>query len=605
VVISVERTFYEKFPQFAEGRPRSFAQPVVGLLRHVACEARINAALAETAPLSGFDFVERVLDHFHISYTVANTDRENIPVDGRVVIVANHPLGALDALALIHLVGSVRRDVKVLANDVLLQFQPLGSLLLPLPVFGAGSALGGARDAYRALEDDAALIVFPSGEVSRMHPLGVRDAAWSPGFARLALKTGAPVLPVRISAQNSPMFYGVSMLAKPLASLLLVREMFGSTNARIGFNIGELMSCKALAESGLAPRQIAAHMRRHVYRLAHRRPTVFPTSAAVAHPESTLAVRRAMRRAERLGQTQDGKQILLLDTEQDCAAMREIGRLRELAFRCVGEGTGARRDLDRFDSHYRHLLLWDDNALAIVGAYRLGEAATILRERGTAGLYSLTLFEYADPAPAFLSVAVELGRSFVQPAYWGSRTLDYLWRGIGAYLSVRPDVRYVFGPVSLTAALPGPAREWIAHYHRHYFGHRAGDSAAMARARNPFAISRDVAIAAQAEWAGRSPVEGLVRLRARLDALDAQLPTLYRQYVDLCEPEGVHFLDFGLDPSFGGCVDGLVRLDLQYLRPAKRARYLKGAPAAGWHEASEKNFAASAVTNPSPAAVKL
>ncbi|MET0230761.1 MAG: lysophospholipid acyltransferase family protein [Rhodanobacteraceae bacterium] len=575
-MISVERSFYEKFPQFAAGRARSFAQPVVDLLRRVACEERINATLASLAPCTGFDFVERALEQFRVSYSLANTDRENVPVEGRVVIVANHPLGAFDALALIHLVGSVRRDVRILANDVLMQLEPLASLLLPLPVFGAGSALGGAREAYRALERDEAVIVFPAGEVSRMRPTGVRDSAWSPGFARLAMKTDSPVLPVHIAAQNSPLFYGASMLAKPLASLLLAREMFGASKARIGFNIGELVPCKALTDSTLAPARVAAHMRRHVYRLARRRPTVFPTSSAIAHPESPLAVRAALRRAERLGETHDRKQILLLDSVQDCPAMRELGRLRELAFRRVGEGTGARRDLDRFDGHYRHLVLWDENALAIVGAYRLGEARTILAERGTDGLYSSTLFDYATPAPAFLHDAVELGRSFIQPAYWNSRSLDALWQGIGAYLRARPDVRYLFGPVSLTAALASPAREWIAHYHRHYFG----DSEALARARNPFVISREVAIAADAEWAGRSPEQGFARLRARLDALDAQLPTLYRQYVDLCEPAGVRFLDFGIDPSFGGCVDGLVRLDIEHLRAAKRARYLKTRPAA-------------------------
>jgi hypothetical protein len=190
-------------------------------------------------------------------------------------------------------------------------------------------------------------------------------------------------------------------------------------------------------------------------------------------------------------------------------------------------------------------------------------------------LYSSTLFDYAQPTPAFLDAAVELGRSFVQPAYWGSRSLDYLWQGIGAYLRARPDVRYLFGPVSLTAALSGPAREWIAHYHRHYYG----DSDALARARNPFVVSREVDVAAQAEWAGRSCIEGLARLRERLAGFDAQLPVLYRQYVDLCEPAGVRFLDFGVDPSFGGCVDGLVRLDIQHLRAAKRARYLKAAAA--------------------------
>lgn len=571
-MISVERSFYERFPRLAEGRPRELARPVIELLRRVACEERINAFLAETKGLVGFAFVERAIELLQLRYSVANTDRENIPVEGRVVIVANHPLGALDALALIHLVGSVRRDVKVLANDLLLQFTQLKPLLLPLPVFGGGSAHGGARAAYRALENDEALIVFPAGEVSRMRAAGVRDATWSPGFVRLALKTGAPVVPVHIAAQNSPMFYGVSMLAKPLSSLLLPREMFGAARARIELQVGENVPAAALTQSTQQPQRIAQQMRTHVYRLPRRRPTVFPTSTAIAHPEPALAVRRALREAEQLGETRDGKQILLLDAHADNPALREIGRLRELAFRRVGEGTGARRDLDRYDLHYRHIVLWDEQALTIAGAYRLGEAGPILRERGSAGLYSASLFDYAPAANEFLDGAVELGRSFVQPAYWGSRSLDYLWQGIGAYLRCRP-VRHLIGPVSLSAALPLAAREWIVHYHRHYFG----DPERLAVARNPFVVSAQVEAEASAAWSGRTQAEALAHLRARLDGMGAQLPVLYKQYADVCEPDGVRFLAFGVDPAFGGCVDGLVRLDLTRLRPAKRSRYLGGA----------------------------
>lgn len=571
-MISVERSFYERFPRLAEGRPRELARPVIELLRRVACEERINAFLAETKGLVGFAFVERAIELLQLRYSVANTDRENIPVEGRVVIVANHPLGALDALALIHLVGSVRRDVKVLANDLLLQFTQLKPLLLPLPVFGGGSAHGGARAAYRALENDEALIVFPAGEVSRMRAAGVRDATWSPGFVRLALKTGAPVVPVHIAAQNSPMFYGVSMLAKPLSSLLLPREMFGAARARIELQVGENVPAAALTQSTQQPQRIAQQMRTHVYRLPRRRPTVFPTSTAIAHPEPALAVRRALREAEQLGETRDGKQILLLDAHADNPALREIGRLRELAFRRVGEGTGARRDLDRYDLHYRHIVLWDEQALTIAGAYRLGEAGPILRARGPAGLYSASLFDYAPAANDFLDGAVELGRSFVQPAYWGSRSLDYLWQGIGAYLRCRP-VRHLIGPVSLSAALPLAAREWIVHYHRHYFG----DPERLAVARNPFVVSAQVEAEASAAWSGRTQGEALAHLRARLDSMGAQLPVLYKQYADVCEPDGVRFLAFGVDPAFGGCVDGLVRLDLTRLRPAKRSRYLGGA----------------------------
>src|SRR5215470_3172590 len=191
-MISVERSFFEKFPRLAHGRARVLSRPVVEVLRAVACEERINRGLAELAPYSGFAFVERVLESFRIGYRVAHDERENIPAEGRVLIVANHPLGAFDALVLLHLVGSIRRDVRILANDVLAQVAPLANLLLPVNVFGASDASAGRmRNVYRALEAGQAVIVFPSGEVSRVTAPGVRDPRWSPGFVRLARRTGA------------------------------------------------------------------------------------------------------------------------------------------------------------------------------------------------------------------------------------------------------------------------------------------------------------------------------------------------------------------------------------------------------------------------------
>jgi len=568
-MISVERSFFEKFPRLAAGRARSFSQPVVELLRKIACEERINRVLADLAPLTGFDFVERALEKFGVSYRIAHTDRENIPAEGRIVIVANHPLGAFDALALVHLVGGVRRDVRILANDVLSQLAQLSSLLLPVNVFGSGASAARLRDAYRALENEQALIVFPAGEVSRMGPQGVRDGRWSSGFVRMARHAGASVLPVHIAAHNSPTFYGVSMLAKPLSSLLLPREMF--VPQQLGISVGEPVAASELGTNQAEP--VAQAMRRHVYQLAKRRPTVFATSRTIAHPESPLAIRHALKRAQQLGATQDGKRILLIDAQPDCPVLREIGRLRELSFRRVGEGSGLRRDLDRFDTHYRHLVLWDEQALAIVGAYRLGEGARILAAQGLPGLYSSTLFDYFPPAREFIAEGVELGRSFVQPAYWNSRSLDYLWQGIGAYLRHRPDLRYLFGPVSISAALPPAAREWIVHCHRHYFG----DGEGLAVSRNPLRVAAHVEAAAAQAWADKDAKAGLIQLKRQLAQMECAIPTLYKHYVDLCEPEGVRFLAFGTDPAFGHCVDGLIRLDLRFLRAAKRSRYLAAA----------------------------
>ncbi|HZW76171.1 MAG TPA: GNAT family N-acetyltransferase, partial [Caldimonas sp.] len=268
--------------------------------------------------------------------------------------------------------------------------------------------------------------------------------------------------------------------------------------------------------------------------------------------------------------TSDGKRILLVEARPDCPVLREIGRLRELSFRRVGEGTGARRDTDRFDLHYRHLLLWDEPALAIAGAYRLGEGGHVLATHGIDGLYSASLFGYAPAARAFVEQGVELGRSFIQPAYWNSRSLDSLWQGIGAYLRSRPHVRYLFGPVSISAQVGEAARHWIVHFHRHFFADRDG----LAVSRNRFAVRDDVAVDADRLWCGQDVRSAQLLLKRQLAALGAQLPVLYKHYVDLCESDGVRFLDFGRDPAFADCVDGLIRLDLAMLRAAKRERYL-------------------------------
>lgn len=569
-MISVERSFYTAFPAWSQGRARSLTQPVVSLLRRVICEAQINQTVADLAHLRGLPFVAAALDYLAFSYRVAPTDRAHLPAEGRVLVVANHPLGGLDALALIDLVGSVRSDVRIVGNRVLRQIAGLGDLLIDCDVF-AGEARAGLREVYRALEREQAVILFPAGEVSRVRPQGIRDGRWAPGFARFAARCGAPVVPVHIDAHNSPAFYSASMLAKPLGTLMLPRQLFAARDSRISLSIGHPVAAADLQRDAQSSEQIAAAMRDHVYRLARRKPPRFTTSRSVAHPLPPLRVRDALERGRVLGQTSDGKRIVLLPGDSSCPALLEVGRLRELAFRRVGEGTGLPRDLDRHDPYYQHLLLWDDARFDIVGAYRLGEAAPILAEHGLAGLYSSSLFDYRPEAGAFLDQAVELGRSFVQPKYWGTRSLDYLWQGIGAFLRSRPGLRNLIGPVSLSRDLPDEVRHWIMAAHRHYFG-----ATPFAAARNPARVPAAVE-AAVGDWLHGLEVEqGLAELRRRVQARGVGYPVLYRQYADLCQPDGLIFADFGVDPAFGHCIDGLVRVDLQRLKPHKRSRYIEG-----------------------------
>lgn len=568
-MLSVERTLTERLPWLAQ-HPR-IRRPMAGLLGRLADEAGFNRVLDAVGQTEGFEFVERALDHLDASWHVNAREREHIPVDGALLVVANHPLGMIDALALLQLVGSVRSDVRILGNDWLGAIKPLRPLLLPVDVFGKGAA-SKLRDVYRALEQGEALVVFPAGEVSRMGAGGVRDGRWSDGFARLAKRSGAPVLPIHVAARNSAAFYGLSMLAKPLSTAMLPREAVAPVKRRVGFSVGALVSAQELFErSAGSSEQAARLMRRHVYRVGRGRGLVFGGQAPLAHPEPAERVAaELLAQGEKLADLSDGKQAWLLKGSADSAVLREIGRLRELTFRKVGEGTNARRDLDAFDPHYEHLLLWDPAALRIVGSYRFGHGGRLIAERGLAGLYTASLFSYSPALESRLAQGLELGRSFIAPAYWRSRALDQLWQGIGLYLQRHPELRYLFGPVSMSVSLPREAREWIAAAYQHYFG-----VPGLAAARQPFVVSPSVIAVVRRALEGLDAQAGLGKLKHHLDALGVSLPVLYRQYVDLVEPEGVQFLDFGEDPGFSGCVDGLVMLDLDHLKPAKRERYLK------------------------------
>ncbi|WP_428610200.1 GNAT family N-acyltransferase [Sedimenticola sp.] len=569
-MLNVEQVITNRFPEFFETKPRLLSRPLVRFLRLLFNEREINHFLERNAGITGLDFIEKVLEYFDLDYSLSSKELENIPPSGRAVIVANHPLGALDALALILMVSRVRSDIRVIANDLLSSLKPLNELLLPVDNFGGGSAKSHIKRIYDSLQKERAVIVFPAGEVSRLRPNGVRDVHWKPGFLQFAKRTASPIVPVYIDAKNSPLFYGVSMLSKPLAALLLVREMFRQRRNTIGFHIGEAIPIHTISESGITPKAQVKMLRKHLYRIGQRRNGIFATEKSIAHPESRQSLRAELREAELLGTTTDDKQIILSDWKTDSSFIREIGRLRELSFRKVGEGTGQRRDVDNYDQYYQHLVLWDDTQLEIAGAYRFGDAASIVDGRGLEGLYSASLFKLDPAFTAFCTQGLELGRSFVQPAFWGSRALDYLWQGLGAYVRHHPNVRYLFGPVSISSRYPVPARDMIVYYFSHYYGSRRG----LAESYNPYRINQGALDECKQIFSGEDAKGDFQELKHQLSLFNLTVPTLYKQYTELCEEGGVQFLAFGVDPQFADCVDGLILVDLDKVKASKRKRYI-------------------------------
>lgn len=567
-MFTVDEVLLKHYPSVAN-KPL-LSKSLTFLLRRLLHEREMHEFSDKYPHLRGLDFVEQVLDYFKISYSVRDVEKEHIPSTGRLVIIANHPIGSLDALALIKLVSEVRKDIKVIANQLLMALTPLHPLLLPVNNMQGGTPKEHIHNIQQYLSQEGVVIVFPAGEVSRLRPQGIRDTKWQSGFLRIAKQNKAPILPVFIDAKNSTLFYSLSMLYKPLASMLLVTEMFKQQRKHLPMRIGELIPLTSFFGSTLTKKLQVSLFKKHLYKIGNDKAGIIQTQNAIAMPENRVELMHSLKRdCEHLGQTVDGKIIYLYQPSESSPILREIGRLREIAFRAVGEGTNKKRDIDHYDQDYFQLILWDPEELEIAGAYRLGDAKKLLKNKGIKGIYSSSLFDYGPAMDMYFEQGLELGRSFVQPKYWGKRSLDYLWYGIGAFLQKHPHYRYLFGPVSLSNSYPAPAKDLLVQFYTLYFKHPA----TIATAKTPYHfMSSGTEI-----FVGNNYQQDFTTLKHLLSNMGMSVPTLYKQYTETYDEGGVHFIDFNIDPDFNDCIDGLVIGDISMLKAKKRARYMPNA----------------------------
>ena len=568
-MISVDKVIAANLPQLENSpKVKGLVKKGLGYLLH----EQEFITFGNTYPhLQGLEFVEQVLDELNFDTRYKPKQIEHIPNEGKLVIVANHPIGSLDALALIKVLSTVRQDLKVVANRMLMAVSAMHSLLLPVDNLSGMSKKQELSNIQNHLKGGGALLIFPAGEVSRLGPTGIKDCKWNSGFLRMAKKANCPILPIFIKAKNSPLFYGTSMIYKPLASLLLVAEMFKQRQKSLEFEIGASIPPESYLIENLKDKEIVNLIRKQLYRLTTKKTLPLKTQTPIAVPECRKELKRAIEQCQLLGKTHDGMHIHLYQYVGSSPIFRELGRLREIAFRAVGEGSGKRRDIDKYDMDYQHLVLWDPMQLELVGAYRLACAQQIIQKHGREGLYTDSLFSYTDAMTPYLHQGIELGRSFVQPKYWGRKSLDYLWYGIGAFIKNYPQYRYLFGAVSVSNALPEQAKAMLVYYYQHYYK----SSIELATPNNELKLTEQQLTQCNILFNGNDVKEDFVELKHVLANMGAQVPTLFKQYTELCNPGGVQFLSFSIDPDFNNCIDGLVLVDLKSVKENKAKRYLE------------------------------
>ncbi|MCG3711973.1 GNAT family N-acyltransferase [Aliarcobacter butzleri] len=567
-MIDIQKEIEKKFPKIKE-KENVLKKSLLKIAKKIVHEDSINQFLSQNSHLKGFDFVDAVLDYFDFDYTVSSNDLQNIPSTGKVIIIANHPLGGLDALCLLKLVGQIRKDVKILANDFLVGFEALYSLMIPLDNFKDRQSKESIKKIYEALKNEEAIIIFPAGEVSRATPKGVKDPAWNKGFLNFAKNSNSAILPIFLDAKNSKTFYTISLINKTFSTLLLSNEMFNKKSKNINIKIGQIIPSENITPKGLNKDFLVNLYKKHLYALKKGKKSFFQTQSAIAHPVSKIDLYNELKKSPLLGQTNDGKKIYLYDYVEDSIVLKELGRLREISFRKVGEGVNKKRDIDKYDVYYQHIILYDKNELEIVGAYRIGNSDMIFKEFGTKGFYSNTLFQFNDEFMFYLQNSIELGRSFVQPKYWGTRALDYLWYGIGAYVKANPNIKYMFGPVSISGAFPAIAKDMLVFYYNYYYSSEKN----LVEARTPFSYSSHIHDIKEF-FTLEDKKRDFKSLKIALSNIGVNVPTLYKQYSELTLDDGVKFLDFNVDKNFGDCIDSFILVEIDKIKDSMKQRYM-------------------------------
>lgn len=472
-----------------------------------------------------------------------------------------------------------------MANYLLARIPQLQGQLISVNPFGGTTAtrtnLAPLRQALNWLKQGGLLVLFPAGEVSSWQSAeqGITDPAWSATLPRLVRLSGAPVLPVYFPGHNGTLFHLAGRIHPRLRTLLLPRMLLNKRGHCLEIKVGQLLPARKL--SGLKTTQeLNDYLRLRTYALEHR-----PTEAQRGRrktPGAPHVLPEAIDRAwfqleiddlspaQRLLQSGEFE-VVIFRAVQGPKLLQEIGRLRELTFRAVGEGTGQSIDLDPYDQTYEHLLLWNRQKQEVVGAYRIGQVDRLMAQQGAAGLYTSTLFRFKPQFLEKMQNALELGRSFIRPEYQRSYApLLLLWKGIGHYLVANPHYRYLFGPVSISADYGNPSRQLMTSTLTRYYLVDELTGLVSPRLPVPLKPLKIAGLPARTSEPLLRDMEEISALVADLEADNKGIPVLLRHYLGL----GGKLLAFNLDPSFSDVIDGLLLVDLHQTDTKQLQRYM-------------------------------
>lgn len=541
---------------------------------------KLNKVYDKHKHLNDVAFLEAILNEFQVKFEIPEEDLKRIPKNGAFITISNHPLGGIDGILLLKILLSHRSDYKIIANFLLHRIEPLKPFIMPVNPFenrkDVKSSMSGFKQSILHLRSEMPLGIFPAGEVSTFKDDKlVVDKPWEPAAMKLIHKAEVPVLPIYFHAKNSRLFYRFSQISETLRTAKLPSELLTQKNRVVKIRIGKPIPVKDQKEYEDLT-EFTNFLRKKTYMLAN------------PYEKEVVSLKDAATSTLKMPKTKTPKEIVtsisteLIEEEinnlrgYDCRllesknyevflasadkmpnTLKEIGRLREITFREIGEGTNEAIDLDVFDSYYHHMFLWDNNTKKIAGAYRMGLGSKIFAEFGINGFYLQDLFRFEPELYPMMSESIEMGRAFIVGEYQQKpMPLFLLWKGI-VHTTLRfPEHKYLIGGVSISNQFSKFSKSLMIEFMKsHYYDPYV---AQYIRPKKEFKVQLKDADKDFVFDEAKADLNKFDKLIDEVEPGNLRLPVLIKKYIK----QNAKVIAFNVDPLFNNAVDGLMYIKI-------------------------------------------
>ncbi len=541
------------------------------LLMKVLKISRLNEIYDKNKHLSDVEFLNAILDELQIEFEIPEEDLKRLPKDGAYITISNHPLGGVDGILLLKLMLEREPNFKIIANFLLHRIEPLKPYIMPVNPFenhkDAKSSVVGIKETLRHLSDGKPLGMFPAGEVSTYKDGKlVVDKAWEEGAIKVIRKAQVPVVPIYFHARNSRLFYFLSKIDDTLRTAKLPSELLTQKDRIIKVRVGKPISVAEQNEHKTIE-EYSEFLRKKTYMLANpfekeskllTAPTLkLPKSpkqiVTAANHEKMIVEVENLRKADcRLLQSKN-YEVFFTQPDKIPNILHEIGRLREITFREVGEGTNESIDLDQYDNYYHHMFLWDEDAKKIAGAYRMGLGSEIFKKYGIDGFYLQELFRFEPELFNMMNMSIEMGRAFITKEYQQKpMPLFLLWKGIMHTTLRYPEHKFLIGGVSISNQFSDFSKSLMIEFMKsnyydpyiaQYIHPKKEYKVKLKDADKDFIFDE-----------AESDLNKFDKIIDELEPGSLRLPVLIKKYIK----QNARVVAFNVDPLFNNAVDGLM-----------------------------------------------